>query len=307
MATLEDIKNGAQFRGIVANQSVQIVSVDWIGNQALNVVYRDQNGDVSESTLYRDDEHRLALDAEGRSMEQIRNWILIGFLGGLLAVMLVSATSCTYVSGPKSADDASATASGVDSGELLPRCVFFGGCEVELQKGLDAYDANDPATALAIFTPLAKAGHPDAQYYLGRMYEHGKGVAEDDAIAAKWYHLAAEVEHAKAQNSLGRMYLFGIGVELDHAEAMRWYRRTAEAGDVHAQSKLGDIYYYGEGGIEVDYEIAYMWYTFAADQGQGDDWASANRDILTKRMTPEQITQAKAMAENCRAQNYKNC
>ena len=67
MATLEDIKNGAQFRGIVAHQSVQIVSVDWIGNQALNVVYRDQNGDVSESTLYRDDEHRLELDAAGRA------------------------------------------------------------------------------------------------------------------------------------------------------------------------------------------------------------------------------------------------
>ena len=31
------------------------------------------------------------------------------------------------------------------------------------------------------------------------------------------------------------------------------------------------------------------------------------RDILTKRMTSEQLTEAKAMAEKCRAQNYKNC
>jgi len=66
MAALEDIKNGALVRGIAANQSVQVVSVDWIGDQALNVIYRDQNGAVSESTLYRDDEHRLELDAKGR-------------------------------------------------------------------------------------------------------------------------------------------------------------------------------------------------------------------------------------------------
>ncbi|MCW8087708.1 helicase-related protein [Sabulicella glaciei] len=66
MVTLEHIRNGAVVRGIAPNQTVQIVSVDWIGDQALNVVFRDQNGSVSESTLYRDDEHRLELDARGR-------------------------------------------------------------------------------------------------------------------------------------------------------------------------------------------------------------------------------------------------
>lgn len=66
MTTLEDLRSGAIVRGIAPNQSVQIVSVEWIGNQALNVVFRDQNSSVSESTLYRDDEHRLELDAKGR-------------------------------------------------------------------------------------------------------------------------------------------------------------------------------------------------------------------------------------------------
>ena len=66
MSTLEDIRSGAIVRGIAPNQTVQIVSVDWIGDQALNVVYRDQNGAVAERTLYRDDEHGLALDVKGR-------------------------------------------------------------------------------------------------------------------------------------------------------------------------------------------------------------------------------------------------
>ena len=65
MASLEDIRSGAIVRGIALNQSVKIVSVDWIGNQAINVVFRDQNGKVAERTLYRDDEHRIKLDAKG--------------------------------------------------------------------------------------------------------------------------------------------------------------------------------------------------------------------------------------------------
>lgn len=65
MTTLEDIRSGALVRGIAPNQTVQVVTVEWIGNQAINVVFRDQNGTVAETTLYRDDEHRLALDAHG--------------------------------------------------------------------------------------------------------------------------------------------------------------------------------------------------------------------------------------------------
>jgi superfamily II DNA or RNA helicase len=66
MTRLEDIKSGAFVRGIVPQHPVQVVSFDWIGQQALNVVYRDANGTIAESTLYRDDEHRLALEANGR-------------------------------------------------------------------------------------------------------------------------------------------------------------------------------------------------------------------------------------------------
>ena len=66
VAKLEDIKNGASVRGIASAQSVQIVSVDWIGDQAINVVYRDHNGTVAEAVLYRDDEHRLDVEQNGR-------------------------------------------------------------------------------------------------------------------------------------------------------------------------------------------------------------------------------------------------
>ena len=66
MTKLEEIKNGASVAGIVPNQSIEVVSVDWIGGQALNLVYRIPGGSVSETTLYRDDEHRLSIEQSGR-------------------------------------------------------------------------------------------------------------------------------------------------------------------------------------------------------------------------------------------------
>lgn len=66
MTVLEDVRNGAVVRGIVPSQSVEVVSIDWVGEQAINVVYRAQGGSVAETTLYRDDEHRLSIEARGR-------------------------------------------------------------------------------------------------------------------------------------------------------------------------------------------------------------------------------------------------
>jgi superfamily II DNA or RNA helicase len=66
MTALENIKNGAVVQGIVPNQFVEIISVDWIGDQAINVVYRASDRPVAETTLYRDDEHRLNIESKGR-------------------------------------------------------------------------------------------------------------------------------------------------------------------------------------------------------------------------------------------------
>ena len=46
----------------------------------------------------------------------------------------------------------------------------------DFQKGFDAADKGDFATALKEWKPLAEQGDADAQYYLGLMYAQGKGV-----------------------------------------------------------------------------------------------------------------------------------
>ncbi|NOR73090.1 MAG: hypothetical protein GQ467_04385 [Mariprofundaceae bacterium] len=51
----------------------------------------------------------------------------------------------------------------------------------------------------------ADQGHASAQYYLGVMYDKGKGVTRDDKEAAKWYRKAADQGHASAQRYLEAM------------------------------------------------------------------------------------------------------
>ena len=59
----------------------------------------------------------------------------------------------------------------------------------------------------------AEQGDAAAQNDLGVMHVEGKGVAKDEAEAAKWYRKAAEQGNAAAQRNLGVMYDEGRGVE----------------------------------------------------------------------------------------------
>jgi hypothetical protein len=62
-----------------------------------------------------------------------------------------------------------------------------------------------PATAAC--SGPALQGHALAQYHLGRMFEQGKGVAQDRAevITIRWYRLAAAQGVAEATAALRRL------------------------------------------------------------------------------------------------------
>ena len=72
----------------------------------------------------------------------------------------------------------------------------------DFEKGGDAFERGDYATALREWTPLAEQGDADAQYNLGLMYDQGWGVSQDYRTAVKWYTLAAEQGDAYAQTNL---------------------------------------------------------------------------------------------------------
>ena len=72
--------------------------------------------------------------------------------------------------------------------------------------GLAAYERGHYEMAMYDFEQRAVQGDPIAQFCLGFMYKHGKGVTHNPQKAIEWYTKAAEQGYAPAQNDLGVMY-----------------------------------------------------------------------------------------------------
>jgi hypothetical protein len=78
------------------------------------------------------------------------------------------------------------------------------------------------AENITILKEQAASGDAVAQYYLGKAYETGKGVPQDNTQDAIWFRRAAEQGLADAQAELGADYALGQGVPQDFAEAYFW-------------------------------------------------------------------------------------
>jgi len=151
--------------------------------------------------------------------------------------------------------------------------------------GLAAYDRGDYQAAMKEWRPHAEQGGVAAQYYLGEMYQYGRGVPQQNSEAAKWYRLAAKQGYSRAQRALkllpgngsiadtpsssGPSY-FAVGLAAydrgDYQAAMKEWRPHAEQGGVAAQYYLGEMYQYGRGVPQQNSEAA-KWYRLAAKQG----------------------------------------
>ena len=136
-------------------------------------------------------------------------------------------------------------------------------------KGLLAAQSGDFKTALSEWTPLAERGHASAQYNMGVMYDDGKGVPESDKTAVKWYTLAAEQGHAKSQYNLGIMYFEGAGVLTDNRRA-------------------------------------YMWVNLSTYNSNDKNGPKA-KNIISKKMTPADISKAQDMSSRCLESGYTDC
>jgi uncharacterized caspase-like protein/uncharacterized coiled-coil DUF342 family protein len=90
-----------------------------------------------------------------------------------------------------------------------------------------AFDRANYATALKVWLPLAEAGDPAAQTYVGEIYEQGLGTNPDPATAATWYRKAADKGYSRAALNLGTLYEQGRGVERDPTQALNWFRKAS--------------------------------------------------------------------------------
>ncbi|VUD47957.1 Localization factor PodJL [Thalassocella blandensis] len=92
-----------------------------------------------------------------------------------------------------------------------------------------AYDRADYKTALAVWLESAEKGDPEAQTYVGEIFEKGLGQEVDYVSAASWYEKAAKQGFKRAQINLGYLYENGLGVAQDSAKALNLYRVASGA------------------------------------------------------------------------------
>ena len=126
------------------------------------------------------------------------------------------------------------------------------------EQGKALYDAKKYTEALPKLRAAAEKGHKKAQYRLGRCYDKGYGVEEDDQLAFQWYSKSAAQGYAKAQYQLGRCYHKGKGVPKDNKRAFDLFTQAAKQDNGDAQLALGICYLKGK-GTAVDEKKAKYW------------------------------------------------
>ena len=172
----------------------------------------------------------------------------------------------------------------------------------DFDAGMAAYEKGDWDTALRESRAGADQGDRRAQYLLGLIHDHGRGIAEDNEVAIHWYREAATQGHTGALYALGQIYSSDRDIAKDDDAAARWFRLAAEQGDAKAQLRLGVKYYAGK-GVRKNYTLAYMWYTLAAPES--GPVAEKYLDHITTLMTPEELTEAQRRAERWRPKTWE--
>ncbi|MDC2993144.1 sel1 repeat family protein [bacterium] len=130
---------------------------------------------------------------------------------------------------------------------------------------------------------VAHRGSAETQYKLGRLFQRGQGVEQDNDSAARWICSAAKKGLSEAREGCQKM---------------------ASSGKAAAQYHLGMMLARGSGVLQ-DIGGAHMWLNIAAANGFSD--AIGERDALAKELSGEQLEKANKRAKRCMDADYKDC
>jgi hypothetical protein len=121
-------------------------------------------------------------------------------------------------------------------------------------------------TALNWLRASAAQNNPNAEFFLGYLYEHGKFVLQNYTLAFQNYEAAARVHYPPAENNIGSLYHRGQGVSKNLGKTFEWYLAAAQHGDAVGQLNLASLYYVGD-GIPRDVNEAVRWLRLSSDSG----------------------------------------
>lgn len=179
------------------------------------------------------------------------------------------------------------------SGSIL---LFGTPASADFQKGFDAYESGDYATALKEFRSLADKGDAGAQYNLGFAYQQGHERA--DVYRSRVEKLMTPAQLEKARQLV--------------REAIAKNRRASPKPTKSATEQITAADYYKLGreyalrlDVTKDLTRTYMWWHIAASKGNED--ALRGRDIIVEQMTSAQVEKALELASECVMKGYKYC
>lgn len=154
-----------------------------------------------------------------------------------------------------------------------------------MEAALQAFREEDYAEARRLASPLAQAGEPEAQMFLGKLCSLGTGKNLEEAFS--WFRQAALQGDPEAEYLCAQMCRQGKGTPLDLEAAYSWYEKAALQGHAKAQYQCGLACRRGSGRPK-DPEKALAWFQKAAAQGHAE--ARRSYDVLSQReKDPEKI------------------
>jgi TPR repeat protein len=148
------------------------------------------------------------------------------------------------------------------------------------QAVLEAYRAEDYATALVIGKFVASDGDADTQTLMGYMLMHGQGGNIDMPQALIWYKKAAAQGQTDAMIALGEIALSGQA-GLSRTSALSWFTKAAKLDRTDAMRALASLYAGGKGILPNSAE-ARAWRVKAVNLGDAQAARELGDDSFAK-------------------------
>lgn len=173
-------------------------------------------------------------------------------------------------------------------GAVMACILPLGASAAHFGDALAHYFLENYEAAHAEWQVLAAEGDRSSQFYLGLLYETGRGVAADTDTAVRWYQKAAEAGHGEAAYRLALLARQSDDLPAEPETVLNWIKQAAEGGVAEAQYELGAVYAEGK-LVDRDFEKARQWFSAAEDalpQGPKRRQAAEMRRTIEARLAP---------------------
>ena len=155
--------------------------------------------------------------------------------------------------------------------------------------------------ALENFTESEKTPNPEAEYWLGHMYENGLGVDRNYGEAQKYYELSIKNGGVRALAALGKMYRDGKTGKTEPEKAFELFTKAAALKDPEAIFNIARAYENGS-GVTADSQKAYRHFSDAAKRGHPEAMYYVGRyleeGVFTNANIQEAVKYYKLAAEH---------